>query len=488
MKRILRDAVLLGGAGGDPLAPGAPDPFTWDTGPSVNTPTFTADFDNTKVWASGSIDGSNYDDIELQVDTDPAFGSPDLANNVLDAAELLAGTAAFTTGPVPDGPNYARARHNHVVAGGDHFSAWSVTASKTIDATAPTLSSATGTKTGQTTADISVSTNEANGTLYYVVDQNTTTPSAAQVKAGQDQGGGAADKSGSLAISSTGVKPFSITGLTAGTTYKAYFMHEDANGNQSTVAASSTFATDSSYGAEALAVFAAFTTPPDTTRKGHINTAIEALKTAGVWTKLDGLYLFAAADSQAALINWTVPGTRNASLVDVPTFAADRGFTTDGVNDSINLFDPSGGGLQFAQNSASFALWSRTIGQSAGANGVTHGVSSGFINPRTTTDLSSYRINDNTSTTTANTDGTGLFHATRTGSTASAMYRNGAAHSSGSVASTGVTTGVLRLGFNNAGFNTHQFAAAAVGSGFTSGEATSFYNALLAYMQAVGAA
>lgn len=112
------------------------------------------------------------------------------------------------------------------------------------DSTPPTLTSPSGTATGGTAADLSVTTNEANGTLYAVVTESSTSPSAAQVKAGQDHTGSAAVFDDSQAISSTGSKSFSATGLTASTTYYAHYMHEDAATNQSSVVTSSSFTTD----------------------------------------------------------------------------------------------------------------------------------------------------------------------------------------------------------------------------------------------------
>jgi len=123
---------------GDPLAPGAPV-LTWDTAGTDNTPTFTGDFDDTHVWASGSIDGSNYDVIEFQWSTSALFTAPGTGSNTLDAAELLAGTAAFTTGALANGTWYARARHNHVVAGANHYSPWSNTVTQTIAVASATL-------------------------------------------------------------------------------------------------------------------------------------------------------------------------------------------------------------------------------------------------------------------------------------------------------------------------------------------------------------
>lgn len=117
------------------------------------------------------------------------------------------------------------------------------TASAPVDTTAPTLSSATGTKTGTTTASGSVSTDEAGGTLYYLVSTSNTATAAA-VKAGASQ-----------AVSTTGVQNVSLTGLTASTTYYLHFLHRDAatTPNDSTVLTSGSFTTD------AVAV-----EPPDT--------------------------------------------------------------------------------------------------------------------------------------------------------------------------------------------------------------------------------
>lgn len=113
------------------------------------------------------------------------------------------------------------------------------------DTTAPNLTSPTGAATGSTTATVGATTDEGNGTLYAVVTVSGTAPSAAQVKAGQNNSGAAATWSGSVAVSSTGAKTLSATGLTASTAYYAHLMHEDAATNQSTVVSSSQFTTSS---------------------------------------------------------------------------------------------------------------------------------------------------------------------------------------------------------------------------------------------------
>ncbi|HXC20220.1 MAG TPA: hypothetical protein VNV13_01980, partial [Steroidobacteraceae bacterium] len=65
------------------------------------------------------------------------------------------------------------------------------------------------------------------------------------------------------------------------------------------------------YLTQSCAIFAAFTTPPTTSRKVIINTLVNALLNGSTdtWDKMDVLYVMAAADSQAASINWKNPGT-----------------------------------------------------------------------------------------------------------------------------------------------------------------------------------
>ena len=115
------------------------------------------------------------------------------------------------------------------------------------DTTAPSLTSATASATGATTASGSVTTNEATGTLYSVATTSATAPTKAQVKAGQDHAGSAAPWADNQAISSTGAKSVSVTGLTESTTYYLHHMHEDAATNQSDVVSSASFTTTGAF-------------------------------------------------------------------------------------------------------------------------------------------------------------------------------------------------------------------------------------------------
>ncbi len=131
---------------------------------------------------------------------------------------------------------------NGVPAGGPITLTFDVDA----DETASMLSLPVGTKTGTTTADGGVTISEGNGTVYMVTTTSATTPSGPQVIAGTDESDSAATFDDSLAVSSTGAKTFSITGLTANTTYYNHYTQEDAAGNISTPVSSASFTTDAS--------------------------------------------------------------------------------------------------------------------------------------------------------------------------------------------------------------------------------------------------
>lgn len=99
------------------------------------------------------------------------------------------------------------------------------------DVTAPVLSSPTASANGANAANGSVTTNEAGGTLYYLVS-TAASATAAQVKAGQ-----------SKAVTATGAQSASVNGLTAATSYRFHFLHRDPAGNDSAVATSAAFTT-----------------------------------------------------------------------------------------------------------------------------------------------------------------------------------------------------------------------------------------------------
>jgi hypothetical protein len=259
-------------------------------------------------------------------------------------------------------------------------------------------------------------------------------------------------------------------------------------------------AAEVSYSDEAETLFAAFSAEPDATRKGVIDALIVSLKTASVWDKLDCLWLTAAHDAQAAGINWKVPATFALTVVNSPTFAADRGYTGNGTSSYLSTgFTPSTAGGVYAQNNAHVGVWSRTSAQSGtgvsmGGEGTTNTVSSRLF-LRNTSDVAVARLNQGPSggVGTASLDGSGHFVGRRSASNAVALFRNGASIGTSTTNSTGLTTVPLYFGAYNdegvaAGFAPRQHAAAHLGSSLTDQNIADLYAAMLTYMQAVGAA
>lgn len=248
------------------------------------------------------------------------------------------------------------------------------------------------------------------------------------------------------------------------------------------------------FSPNAEALFARMTTPPAPARKRLINRTIRFLEATDVWDKLDQLMVFAAHDSQAALLNWTGIGLDGEN--DGASFTQDRGFTGDGVADCIDTnVDPTSPFYQYAQNSASISVWSRTSGQ---RTGLTMGqLSSGRASliTRNGSDQAVGSINNTSLVTLASgvTDGSGLFTLSRTASNLTTLYRNGV-----SIGSTAQSAGaeptvnwrVMAEGRSGptAEFWEGEAAASVIAAGLTADDADALYNGLNIYMTGVGAA
>ena len=112
--------------------------------------------------------------------------------------------------------------------GGSATQVFTVTVSET---TPPVFENNTPSSSNTVSDGFTLSTDiDEAGTLYYVVvPDGDTAPTAAEVKAGQASGGGAALANGSQAVTTDPfTHDFSITGLTLGTTYDVYVVAEDA--------------------------------------------------------------------------------------------------------------------------------------------------------------------------------------------------------------------------------------------------------------------
>lgn len=246
-----------------------------------------------------------------------------------------------------------------------------------------------------------------------------------------------------------------------------------------------------SLSAEAQAVIAAMTTPPDSARATLIDNLILGLKSDGIWSKLDSIQIYAAADSQAARVDWVLP-SRVATLTNSPTFTTDRGFTTNGTSNYVDtLYNPSTG-TNFLQNTCFFGVWSRTTGSiTTSGSGWFDGTRGITINPRNISALG-YRMTSATATTTttpAITDGVGWFSTNRDTSTTTQAYRNGSAVTGGTIGTSGaIANHTLWMGaITAASFQAREWAAMAAGGHLTSTEHANLYTRIQTYMTAVGA-
>lgn len=153
----------------------------------------------------------------------------------------LAGCWQFGTGT-----NLGLAEHKRITSTGAVAATWTstptgyehVSVSMILSETgagggAATLSAPTASNVTPNGATIGVTTDQASGTLYAVIDTaaNLAGITAAQVKAGQKAGGSAALASGNVAVSTTTPSISSISGLSATTLYRAAIVQNNANGD-----------------------------------------------------------------------------------------------------------------------------------------------------------------------------------------------------------------------------------------------------------------
>lgn len=231
-----------------------------------------------------------------------------------------------------------------------------------------------------------------------------------------------------------------------------------------------------------------------------INNFILALKTgaisgSNIFAKCDAIYMFAMDTSANALVNW-VQSTYNATLTQPTTpvtFTANRGFTTNGSDNYIGTnFNPStASSPKFTINSASFATRVIDTAQQTnlGSGAFVTATGSTTIQPRSTADLITYRVNQANFDTVAGTftDASGLVHVNRSGALATQIYKNGSSIGSGVQATAAFVVDTFKFGRATVtGFSVHQFASGLISSSLTANEILDYYNAERAFMTGKG--
>lgn len=248
---------------------------------------------------------------------------------------------------------------------------------------------------------------------------------------------------------------------------------------------------------DAVALLARMTVTPSVARQQAIETLIVGLKSLGVWTKFDALYVMAAHDGQAARRNW-VADAYNLSAVNSPAFVADRGYSGDGSTSylSTGFNVSSAAGRKFQQNDAHVGVWVGTELSAFARYDL--GVGRAAINSRHTTNAMMVNLNGGSETVaTADSSSVGYSVIARSAANAGLWRKNGAAFSgSFTTASQAVPNAVLLIGgFNSSttgtitpsGLSARQIQIAHFGSNLTAAEIQSMHTLFAAYRTAVGA-
>ena len=243
---------------------------------------------------------------------------------------------------------------------------------------------------------------------------------------------------------------------------------------------------DSSVDAAATALIARMSPAPDTTRQGHINTLIVALKAAGVWDKTDILYVLAAHDAQAAGLNWKA-ATFELTLTNAPTFTTDRGYAGDGSTSYLDTgYNPASASVGMALNDAHIGVYARD--NTADADFDMQGTLGTNLGVRAR-NLTAAQIRVCSGTSTAFTTGGNAPHhimGIRRDASNQLGFRNGAQDVTAAVASTALP-GYITIFGNGSIFSDRQMAAAHVGRALSDPQALALANAIQSYMTAVGA-
>lgn len=107
------------------------------------------------------------------------------------------------------------------------------------------------------------------------------------------------------------------------------------------------------YDADAAAYWARGATTPTDTQKQKLSDFVAALKSAGVWSLMDVIHLYAAPYSDIAPLN--MKGTSYSAVpTNSPTWTAGTGYATNGSTSYIDAGFQFG--TNFTQNNASFGV------------------------------------------------------------------------------------------------------------------------------------
>lgn len=224
-----------------------------------------------------------------------------------------------------------------------------------------------------------------------------------------------------------------------------------------------------------------------------LNTLYDGMHSDGDLSEIDLIHPIAGLETDEQRLK-PIKSTSGLDFTNVNAASlAVGGVTGDGATSYLNLnWIPATHGVKYTQNSAFYALYSRTNSAATSNDmGVDSGTSDAYIVPKFTDNNHYDKINDNTFATYAAADSLALRSVVRTASNAKQAFARGVSLGT----SAGVSTGVAAISFffccrNLAGvpstFSTRQLSFPILGSGAVN--SLRVYNRIQAFMTARGQA
>lgn len=227
---------------------------------------------------------------------------------------------------------------------------------------------------------------------------------------------------------------------------------------------------------------------PSLTRVGIIDDYFTGLKTAGLWAKLDWLYLGAEFNQGLSLINAVNPGTADLTRVSSPIFVPGQGWKSDGSGYLTAGATPYAIGSNYTQDSAHVGVYNIGNTVAALATAGTVSVGSMYLIPQHTGNVVRFRINDAVDTNSpAYTGAPEHIILNRPDSATKQAWRNAVKVDEQSVASSGTTSNLAATIGQGTANTVHSVAVFHGGAHLTPTEIDDMTTLTAAYLTAIGA-
>lgn len=228
-------------------------------------------------------------------------------------------------------------------------------------------------------------------------------------------------------------------------------------------------------------------TLPDTATQVAGNQFVLALKAAGIWTKLDALWMYATTgSSDFASLNWKNPALYQHTIVNTVNFRSKGGFTPVGTSYISTNWNPATNGVQYTQDNASRAVYltTQSLPAPTAAASIDGNTTTAVNSIRNTASVTN-RINS-TAGLSLNYDyqGSGLKIINRTDANTVVLSSGTTTGTSTPNTSTAISSSVQLVGRSGGGYLTAEVGMYAVGSELTT-VTSQFVSAINTYIRSM---